>query len=231
MQNANTDEHESAAATEFDDWARSGRAESMADGHGDIVSQILDRWTFGSEDDVLDVGCGNGWAVRDMMSRGAGHGTGVDIAPEMVAIATPPGTYCVASGERLPFAANRFSHILSVESLYYYADPKTALREWRRVAQPGGRLAVMMELFAENPAGPVWQDVLDVEVHLLAAKEWVALAKDAGWPAARAIRIRDRRPAKSESAFIPSIHWPTYPMYARYRAEGALVITSEPIEE
>ena len=76
-----------AAETEFDQWADAGRAESMADGHGGVTRAALDRWNLNPSHTVLDVGCGNGWAVREMLRRGAGKGIGVDLSPKMVALA------------------------------------------------------------------------------------------------------------------------------------------------
>ena len=221
---------EQAAADEFDQWATSGRAESMAEGHRDATAQILERWRLTGEDRVLDVGCGNGWAVRWMIERGAGSGAGVDISPEMIARAqsmTPPGVdaaFSVSPGERLPFADASFSAILSVESLYYYPDPAAALREWARVARPGGRLGVMVDLFAENPAGPVWKEALDIEVHLLSEADFKAMAEAAGWQDVTTWRIQDRRPVKTEAAFSPSKWYPTYAIYRGYREAGSLAV-------
>ncbi|MFT5681854.1 MAG: ubiquinone/menaquinone biosynthesis C-methylase UbiE [Myxococcota bacterium] len=223
---------EQAAAAEFDQWATNGRAESMADGHRDATGQILDRWALNGADRVLDVGCGNGWAVRWMLERGAGSGVGVDISPDMIARAKQrteagaPAEYAVSAGERLPFEAASFSAILSVESLYYYPDPAAALVEWARVSRPGGKLGIMVDLFAENPAGPVWKEALDVEVHLLSEGDFKALAEAAGWQDVQTWRVIDRRPVKSEAEFTPSKWYPTYAIYVGYREAGSLGITA-----
>ena len=69
---------------DFDLWSDQGRAESMAHGHHSMTSQFLDTWEFTPEDSVIDIGCGNGWAVREMLKRGALTGTGVDLSPKMI---------------------------------------------------------------------------------------------------------------------------------------------------
>jgi ubiquinone/menaquinone biosynthesis C-methylase UbiE len=223
---------EQAAAAEFDQWAVSGRAESMAEGHRNAAGQILDRWRLTAADRVLDVGCGNGWAVRWMLERGAGSGVGVDISGAMIERARAltdagvPATFAVAAGERLPLDDASFSAILSVESLYYYPDPAAALVEWARVSRAGGRLGVMVDLFAENPAGPVWKEALDVEVHLLSEAEFRALAEAAGWRDVETWRVIDSRPVTPESAFTPSRWYPTYAIYRGYREAGSLGITA-----
>jgi len=67
---------ERGAAALFDQWAEAGRDASMADGHRDVTGQVLDGWTLSEAHHVLDVGCGNGWAVGWMRQRGAGRAAG-----------------------------------------------------------------------------------------------------------------------------------------------------------
>ena len=219
-----------AAATEFDQWADAGRAASMADGHGGVTRQTLDRWTLSTHDTVLDVGCGNGWAVREMLTRGAGQGIGVDLSPKMIALARAerpaeePSTFHVAPADRLPVADGTVTHTLNIESIYYYPDPAAAVREWARVSAPGGRLAVLVDLYAENPATHCWIDALDVAVHLLSADDLATMVSNAGWRDVWTEQIVDPRPITPQSEFSRSKYWPSYAAYVQYRETGALVV-------
>ena len=127
-------------ATEFDQWAQAGRGASMAQGHWDVTMQLLDLVDFSAADRVLDVGCGNGWLVREMLNRGARSGTGIDISPEMVSVSRRGNryldreSYIVSNGENLPLDSETVNVITNVESLYYYPEPQEALDEWYRVA-------------------------------------------------------------------------------------------------
>ena len=218
------------AATEFDQWADAGRAESMADGHQGVTFAAIRDWTLSADDVALDVGCGNGWAVRELVSRGAGRGLGVDIAPKMVALAQEATTgdgrfdFHTASADHLPWPDASVTHILNIESIYYYPDPAVALAEWARVAKPGARLTVLVDLYEENPATHVWIDALDIAVHLLSAPQLIAMAEAAGWTDVRAEQVLDPRPIKSEAEFTTSKYWPSYALYRQYRETGALVI-------
>ncbi len=209
-------EHDRELATEFDRWAQSGRHLAMERGHGRFTERALAGWTLGSEHSVLDVGCGNGWAVRRMLALGAGQGTGVDISEEMIAQATPPGRYLQAPADRLPFPDASFSHILSVEALYYTADPESVLREWRRVAKPGGRLLLLVDLYRENPCWRVWQPLLTIPVHVLGEHEWAATLERSGWQVTDRRRILEPGGVRPEAEFEPS---PWSPSYADYLAE------------
>ena len=219
-----------AAASEFDLWADAGRAESMAEGHGGVTRAAIDRWTLGASDTVLDVGCGNGWAVRELMRRGAGKGIGVDLSPKMVALAevqTPKDLNCsfhVAPAARLPIADGTATHVLNIESIYYYPDPATAAREWARVTATGGRIAVLVDLYEENPATHCWIDALDVDVHLLSKASLADLLHKAGWRDVWTEQVLDPRPVTPRESFSQSKYWPSYETYLEYRQTGALVV-------
>ena len=50
----------------FDEWAQNGRAELMEVEHGKNVLKFLKTISFDKPFTFLDVGCGNGWAVRNI---------------------------------------------------------------------------------------------------------------------------------------------------------------------
>jgi SAM-dependent methyltransferase len=222
---------ETVAAALFDDWARQGRDVRMADGHRWATEQVLAPWRFDNQSALLDVGCGNGWAVRLGIARGAGRGVGVDVAPEMIrrAQAATEGddraTFHVAPGAALPLADASMSHVLSVESLYYHPDPTASLREWARVARPAARLGIMIELYSENPVSPAWRSALGVEVHLLPAAAWAEIARDAGWSDVVWRQVQSPEPLPPEAQFQPSPYWPDYATLVGYRRAGSLLVT------
>jgi len=221
---------ENAAKQEFDRWADAGRAESMAVGHLGVTEAAIRNWTVNAPSTVLDVGCGNGWAVRSLVERGAGKGLGVDISGRMIdrakeaVQADKRFRFEVASADSLPFADDSVTHLLNVESLYYYPSPQQALIEWARVTAPGGLLAIVVDLYEENPATHAWIDALDIDVHLLSAPQIVEMAKIASWHDVSWEQVLDPRPITEPENFETSKYWPSYEMYLQYRETGALVI-------
>lgn len=99
---------------------------------------------------VLDVGCGTGdYAVIARRHGGVYHG--VDFAPTMAREASAraaadglPARVAVAGGEELPFADGAFDLVLGLGYIAYFADPRPALREIRRVLKPGGVLVLQV---------------------------------------------------------------------------------------
>lgn len=100
--------------------------------------------------DVLDVACGTACAAR-AAARTVGHEgsvAGVDVNPDMLATArrvtsgtTPAVSLHEADATALPFADDQFDVVLCQEALQFLPDRTAALREMRRVARPGGRVA------------------------------------------------------------------------------------------
>ena len=224
---------ESAAREEFDRWADAGRAESMALGHLGVTEAAIRNWSVNLQSSVLDVGCGNGWAVQSLVHQGAGKGLGVDISERMIARARASTVHDnrfqfeVAAADQLPFGDASVSHVLNVESLYYYPSPQQALIEWARVTAPGGVLAIVVDLYEENPATHAWIEALDIDVHLLSASQIVEMAEKASWRNVSWEQVLDPRPLTPPEDFETSKYWPSYEMYVQYRKTGALVIHAQ----
>src|SRR5947207_10854397 len=103
--------------TEFNEWARAGKGESMERGHRPVGEQAIARMQVGLDARVLDIGCGSGWATRLLAGFAInGSVTGIDISDEMVRVAKEAsGAYAnvdfqVASAEQLPFNPDEFTH-------------------------------------------------------------------------------------------------------------------------
>lgn len=83
---------------------------------------------------VLDLGCGTGHSYRELAPRVT---VGVDIEPG--ALAGQERETHVADMRRLPFGADAFASVISVQSLEHVPDPERVLDEVVRVLVPGGR--------------------------------------------------------------------------------------------
>jgi SAM-dependent methyltransferase len=124
-----------------------------------IISDLagLERGGF-----YLDLGCSSGLYTRSL-ARALGDGgdvIGIDISPSMlkeaVRRARKADTYpslVRADAKNLPFADSSFSGAVCGGTLNELGDPARALRETRRVLEPGGRLAIMGILRARSLRG------------------------------------------------------------------------------
>ncbi len=97
---------------------------------------------------VLDVGCGTG--VVAITARRAGAAvTGVDLAPELLAVAKENAAICEVDDivwkegdvESLPFADGEFDMVLSQFAHIFAPRPEVAVKEMLRILKRGGVLA------------------------------------------------------------------------------------------
>ncbi|MDX6289685.1 MAG: hypothetical protein QOH42_1484 [Blastocatellia bacterium] len=217
--------------TEFNEWARAGKGESMEKGHGPVGKQAIQLMRLSPDARVLDVGCGSGWATR-LLSGYAINGqvTGIDISDEMIRVAResssafPNADFEVASAEQLPFADNEFTHGFSMESLYYYANIPQALAEIHRVLRTGGLFVAVMDLYWENEATHQWIDTLKVPVELLSVEDYRSLFVDAGFISIRDQRLFDPTPIPEN---YTSGSFKSRADFEEYRRAGSLMVSGE----
>jgi len=217
--------------TEFNEWARAGKGESMERGHRPVGEQAIARMPLGADARVLDVGCGSGWATRLLAETAVdGQVTGIDISDEMVRVARESSQefrnvdFETASAEQLPFADNRFTHAFSMESLYYYREIPKALKEIQRVLQPRGLFVAVVDLYWESGATHQWIDDLKVPVQLLSINDYRSLFGDAGFANVRDERLLDPRPVPDD---YTSGSFKSRKDFEEYRRAGSLMITGE----
>ena len=111
---------------------------------------VMDALAPEAGDHVLDVGCGPGFYVADILDRvgETGSVTGLDPSSAMVEMTRrrvegrPNVTVLEGEATRLPGDDASFDRALSVQVFEYLADVDAALAELMRVLRPGGRLVI-----------------------------------------------------------------------------------------
>lgn len=217
--------------TEFNEWARAGKGDSMERGHRPVGAQAIELMRVPADAHVLDVGCGSGWATR-LLAQYAVHGQvmGIDISDEMIRVARdssltiPNVNFETASAQQLAFSDNEFTHAFSMESLYYYANISQALGEVFRVLKTGGLFVAVVDLYWENEATHQWIDILSIPVQLLSVDDYRSLFADAGF-----VNIRDQRlfdPTPIPENYTGS-SFKSREDYEEYKRAGSLMISGE----
>jgi ubiquinone/menaquinone biosynthesis C-methylase UbiE len=217
--------------TEFNEWARAGKGESMERGHRPVGEQAIAAMKVKPASRVLDIGCGSGWASRLLAEyAAAGRVKGIDISDEMVDLAREQSRsylnvdFEVASAEQLPFADDEFTHAFSMESLYYYRNLPKALSEIHRVMKTGGLFCAVVDLYWESAATHQWVQDLKVPVQLLRIDEYRSLFQAAGFTNIRDQRVIDPRLVPADYA---GGSFKTREDFVAYREAGSLMISGE----
>jgi ubiquinone/menaquinone biosynthesis C-methylase UbiE len=114
-----------------------------------VVEQVIARAALQPGQQVLDLGTGTGSVALQAAALigPGGEVLGIDISPEMLAVAQQRATaggvtnVRVREGraEAIPAADGRFHAVLASLSLMYAIDRAAAAREIARVLRPGGR--------------------------------------------------------------------------------------------
>jgi arsenite methyltransferase len=216
---------------EFNEWARAGRGDSMERGHRPVGEQALELMSVPADAQVLDVGCGSGWASRLLAQRAPnGRVVGIDISDEMIAQASAASAgfnnleFRVANTEDLPFNDSEFTHAFSMESLYYYANLPAALKELHRVLTSGGLFVTVVDLYLENEASHQWVEQLKVPVQLLSTDDYVSLFEGAGFVNVASSRIFDPTPLPAQ---YTGSSFRSHEDFVKYRQAGSLLIRGE----
>ena len=194
-------EHNEALRDEFNRWAEAGAGEGMEYEHLPIALPVLDQMQLGRDDNVLDVGSGAGWLARLIAERvPEGRVVGLDISDEMVRRArrnyvdVGNAMFVVGSADEIPWDANFFTHVISVESAYYWPDPALGLKEIYRVLRENGAAWILINYYLDNPHSRQWADHFAVPSQLLSARQWEELFHQAGFSEISHRRIPDPTP-------------------------------------
>lgn len=152
----------------------------------------LDRVNLTPGDRVLDIACGTGIVARLARARTAGTVVGVDLSPQMLAVAAavaPDVEWREGPAQTLPVGGDeQFDVVVCHQGLQFFADKAAAVGEMKRVLAPGGRVAVAtwcsvddspvlreLQRVAEQHLGPIadqrynFGDAAELEALLAAA--------------------------------------------------------------
>lgn len=101
---------------------------------------------------ALDLATGTGDLAMELVRQGGRFVVGADFCPEMLIAAAEkirpgnsgvPIAFTAADAQQMPFADNTFDCLVNGFLLRNLADLGAALREFRRVLKPGGRLVCL----------------------------------------------------------------------------------------
>ncbi|MFB6086708.1 MAG: class I SAM-dependent methyltransferase [Halodesulfurarchaeum sp.] len=224
-----TNRSHTSVRAEFDAWAAEGRDRGMEERHWHTAREALARMPIESDDVVLDLGTGSGYALRALRERGIGRGYGIDASPEMVSNADdytddPAIGFLRGDFEALPFEANSIDHAFSMEAIYYASDVGAVLSELSRVLRSGGTFYCAVDFYEENVHSHEWETFLEVPMTRWSRAEYREAFREAGFHLAAQENIPDREVEIPEAEEFPIESFDTREtMVERYRTYGTLL--------
>lgn len=149
-----------------------------------IAEDIVKHFRLKPGDRLLDVGCGKGFLVKDLMKVCPGlEAFGIDISEYAVLNCEPEvvGRLHIGNAVHLPFPDHSFQAVISINTVHNLdrAGCMRALQEMERIAP--GRGYVQVDAYRDPAEKQVFMDwMLTARTHGTPA-EWVQLLKEAGY--------------------------------------------------
>ncbi len=212
----------------FDDWAEEGKAEGMAKGHSPVAKIIIDKLSVFENKKVLDLSCGNAWALNYFFEKGISLGVASDISEKMLKKAkenlsriNKPWLTIKNSVNFLPFKSESFDIIFNMEAFYYYVKPEIVIREIYRVLKKGGIFLLLVDFFKENKASMKWLDRIDFFMNPMSKDEYKSFIESENFEIVDMGQVVSPK-IKSREEFKPSESVKTYEEYLELKKAGTL---------
>ncbi len=128
--------------------------ERMNSRHNEMALWALGYLDFNVTRDILDIGCGGGMNIHNMVQMSQAHVQGIDYSTASVkksretnADAIKAGRVDVMEGsaDALPFAPQSFDIITAFETIYYWPNIVQCFAQIRQLLRAGGTFMVFNE--------------------------------------------------------------------------------------
>lgn len=175
-------------------------AKMMNRHHATLTTWGLTKVDVGSDNVILDVGCGGGKTISRLAKLSYGGKVyGLDYSPEMVKYSKKINKKLIAqnrveivegSVDKMSFSDDFFDLVTAFETYYFWTNFSDALREMFRVLKPAGKLLFVNELMFGVTSAKV---IEETHVKLLPLEEIKNVMQSVGFETVQ-LFVKDRSP-------------------------------------
>ena len=120
------------------------------------LEKLLEVLGLGSENRVLDLGCGIGTLTEYIADRTGAHVTGIDFAPGAIERALERTqdkrdrlNYRVGDMNDLDMSDDSFDTVIAIDTLYFVENLEDVLNQTQRLLNPGGQMGLFFSKMIE----------------------------------------------------------------------------------
>lgn len=151
-----------------------------------IYPYILDEIIHCYGDEVLDLGCGTGALMAQVISEDYRRNvTGIDISKQMITVAKQnlgnKAVLVIGDSEKLPFSDQYFDVVYCNDSFHHYPNPQKVIEEVYRVLKVGGTFIIgdtYLPIVARQIMNIVIKFNHDGDVRIYSKKEIISLLSE-----------------------------------------------------
>ncbi|MBT29372.1 MAG: SAM-dependent methyltransferase [Thalassobius sp.] len=173
-------------------------AKRMNTSNQDMIENCIQALEIKDDDNILELGPGNGLHVNELLDLANNISfTGLDISEGMVEeaknlVTSEKTAFQHFDGTNIPFEANSFDKIFTVNTIYFWEQPEKYAAEIKRVLKPKGIFTIAFadssfmkdlpfiaqgfELYDEEKASTLFKSV-DLDIVTVSHKSDIAISK------------------------------------------------------
>lgn len=165
-------------------------ADEMNHSHFELTGWGLDKIDIKENFTILDVGCGGGKTINRLAhSVKSGKVIGVDYSKDCVEWSKKFNSQLIKEGkvevyncsvEKLPFEDGRFDLITAVETIYFWPDLSSNLKEIKRVLKPSGKFIIINEMYMDGDSKEQYKEYVD-KMNIYTPEELYEIMAESGY--------------------------------------------------
>jgi ubiquinone/menaquinone biosynthesis C-methylase UbiE len=163
--------------------------ENMNVNHKEISEFAFSILDVGSDDNILDIGCGGGVNIEKFLKLTSGNVNGLDYSEVSVEASIKQNHIAVENGRcnviqadvsDMPISDEKYDLVSAFETIYFWPEIGETFKEVSRIIKPDGQFMIAQGTDGNHPDDELWLSTVD-GMHVYTAPELKEYLLDAGF--------------------------------------------------
>ena len=163
--------------------------ENMNVNHKEISEFAFSIVDVGSDDNILDIGCGGGVNIEKFLKLTSGNVDGLDYSEVSVEASIKQNHIAVENGRcnviqadvsDMPISDEKYDLVSAFETIYFWPEIGETFKEVSRIIKPDGQFMIAQGTDGNHPDDELWLSTVE-GMHVYTAPELKEYLLDAGF--------------------------------------------------